>query len=279
MPDWSDLQKRARADVDLAIEAWVKVLSEELGSRIKYAYAKGSALKKWESPIDYVPTLSDIDIHIMLDDDDLLFSGTSESFDEAMHISKRYEAEFIRLQPEHLHIPRSQIMTINKLTAVVNYVPPRAQDIHVLIGKIPEPEFLTDDEIREIDKQNLMDYHKFIQALPRRIFDRTGLDYWTIVREMTWRVSPCPVRLLTQITDGPLDVWSWNRTKITNELHSHGYNEIEKYYRDFYVNGWNLFLSTFTSSEAYRNCISAGYYTLAKCREEVQNIDESAHAR
>lgn len=272
MPDWSDLQKRAKSDVDVALNAWVEVLSKELGSRIKYAYSKGSALKKWESPIDYVPTLSDIDIHIMLDDDDLLFSGTSESFDEAMHISKRYEEVFIRLQPEHLHIPRSQLMIINRLTADVNYVPPRMQDIHLLMGEIPKPEFPTDDEIRKIDKQNLMDYDKFIETLPRRIFDRTGLDYWTIVREMTWRVSPCPIRLLTQLIDNPLDIWSWNRTTITNELRSHGYNDISNHYRDFYVSGWNLFLSTFASSEDYRNCITGGYYSLVKCREEVQKI-------
>jgi len=270
MPDWSDLQKRARSDVEVALDAWVIVLGEELGSRIKYAYSKGSALKKWDSPIDYVPTLSDMDIHIMLDDDDPLFSGTSESFEEALYLSKRYEEEFLKLQPDHLHIPRTQIMTINRLASILDYVPPRIQDIRSLIGEMPDPILKKTDDIRRIDKQNLLDYHEFTDALPQRIFDRTGLDYWFIVRQMTWRVSPAPVRLLTQIADDPLDVWSWNRTTIANELRSKGYNEIANHYRDFYVNGWNLFLSAFASSEAYRSSISAGYYTLVKCRQEVQ---------
>ncbi len=272
MPDWSNLQKRARSDVHVAFDAWVTVLSEELGNRIQHAYAKGSALKTWDSPIDYVPTLSDIDIHIMLDDANPLFSGTSESFEEALNLSKRYEDEFLIQHPENLHIPRSQIMTINRLESTLQYVPPRKQDLHVLMGDIPEPDFPTDTAIRRIDKQNLMDYDNFIESLPRRLFDRTGFDYWTIVRELVWRVSPCPVRLLSQIADDPLDVWSWNRTRIEEELRSNGYNEISDHYRDFYINGWNLFLSVFTSSEAYRNCISGGYYTLVKCREEVKKI-------
>ena len=273
MPDWSDLQKKARSDVEAGLEVWIRVMNEDLGTRIKYAYTKGSAHKKWETPIDYVPIISDVDIHIMLHDDDLFFSGSSESFDDALSLSKRYEDEFLHLQPDHLHIPRSQIMTINKLASDLEYVPPRPQDIRALVGDIPNPIIQSDIDIRQIDRQSLMDYQEFIETLPSRIFDRSGLDYWFIIRQMCWRVSPAPVRLLTQITDNPLDVWSWNRTAIAKELESHDYTEIAEHYRNFYLHGWDLFLSKFTSSEAYRNCISAGYYTLSKCREEVQKID------
>ncbi|MBE0525931.1 hypothetical protein E4H12_11570 [Candidatus Thorarchaeota archaeon] len=273
MPDWKDLHERARRDVDAGLKAWTTVLKEDIGSRIVYAYAKGSALKKWESPIDYVPTISDLDIHIMLTSDDSILSGSSESFEEAMHLSKRYEDEYLLQHPEHLHIPRSQIMTINRLTTVVEYVPPRPQDIRALLGDMPKHSFQEDDEIRRIDRQNLMNYQEYIEVLPRRLFDRTGLDYWFIIREMCWRVSPAPVRLLTQITEDPLEVWSWNRTTIAQTLRSHDYNEIADHYTDFYVQGWDLFLSAFTNSEAYRNCIAAGYYSLVKCREEVQKIN------
>jgi len=273
MPDWIDLQERARKDVEAGLKAWVTVLKEDLGSRILYAYAKGSALKKLESPIDYVPIISDLDIHIMLADDDSLLSGSSGSFEEAIHFSKRYEDEYLLQNPRHLHVPRTQIMTINRLTSKLEYVPPRHQDIRKLIGDMHEPIHQSDDDIRRIDRDNLLNYQEYIEALPRRLFDRTGLDYWFIIREMCWRVSPAPVRLLTQITEDPLDVWSWNRTTILKKLQSTDYLEIAEHYRDFYLHGWDLFLSNFTSSEAYRNCITAGYYTLTKCREEVQNIE------
>jgi hypothetical protein len=209
----------------------------------------------------------------MLADDDSLFSGSTKSFEEAMHLSKRYEDEYVLQHPDHLHIPRSQIMTINRLTSVVEYVPPRLQDIRALIGKIPEPHLKDDDDVRRIDRANLMNYQEYIETLPSRLFDRTGLDYWFIVREMCWRVSPAPVRLLTQITEDPLDVWSWNRTATLKKLKSNEYNEIAEHYTDFYVKGWDLFLSAFTNSEAYRSCIAAGYYSLVKCREEVQKIN------
>ena len=273
MPDWSDLQKKARSDVEAALDAWVTVLRKDLSTRLRYAYTKGSALKKWETPIDYVPIISDVDIHIMLHDDDSFFSGSSESFDEALSLSTSYENEFLRLRPDHLHIPRSQIMTINKLASVLEYVPPRSQDIRALVGDMPNPIIQSDDDIRQIDRQNLMDYQEFIEPLPSRIFDRTGLDYWFIIRQMCWRVSPAPVRLLTQITENPLDVWSWNRTTIAKKLEFHDYFDIAEYYKNFYLYGWDLFLSEFTSSEAYRNCTSAGYYTLVRCREEVQKIE------
>jgi len=272
MPDWIDLQERARKDVEAGLKAWVTVLKEDLGSRILYAYAKGSALKKLESPIDYVPIISDLDIHIMLVDDDSLLSGSSESFEEAIHYSKRYEDEYLLQNPKYLHVPRTQIMTINRLTSQLEYVPPRPQDILPLVGKIPKPTLKTDDEIRRIDKQNLMNYQEYIEALPRRLFDRTGLDYWFIIREICWRVSPAPVRLLTQITEDPLDVWSWNRTTIVKKLQSTEYAKIATHYQNFYLHGWNLFLSAFTNSEEYRNCISAGYYTLVNCRNQVQKL-------
>ena len=32
-------------------------------------YAKGSSLKPWDSPLDYVPELSDVDVQVLLKDD------------------------------------------------------------------------------------------------------------------------------------------------------------------------------------------------------------------
>jgi len=272
MPDWKDLQERARRDVEAGLKAWVTVLKEDLGSRIAYAYAKGSALKKWESPIDYVPTISDLDIHIMLADDDSLFSGSSESFEESMHLSKRYEDEYLRTHPDHLHVPRTQIMTINRLSTILEYVPPRPQDIRAIIGEMSEPILQDDDNIRRIDRDNLMNYQEYLEALPRRIFDRTGLDYWFIIREMCWRVSPAPLRLLTQITENPLDVWSWNRTRTAKELREQGYSTIADHYRDYYLAGWKLFLSGFTSSDDFRLTLANGYYVLQNCLQAVENM-------
>ena len=58
--DYGRLLERARADIEHAILAWTEALRETLGERLSYVYAKGSAVKRWDSPIDYVPILSDL---------------------------------------------------------------------------------------------------------------------------------------------------------------------------------------------------------------------------
>jgi len=51
-------------------EAFTEVLLEEIPDPdIVGIYCKGSVLKDWDSPLDYVPELSDVDIHILFHDD------------------------------------------------------------------------------------------------------------------------------------------------------------------------------------------------------------------
>ncbi|MFW9769230.1 MAG: hypothetical protein ACFFEM_10450, partial [Candidatus Thorarchaeota archaeon] len=66
MPDYSEMMKKARKDTQCAMEVWSDTLVEVLGSSLESIYSKGSATKPWESHIDYVPTISDVDIHITI---------------------------------------------------------------------------------------------------------------------------------------------------------------------------------------------------------------------
>ena len=272
MFEWEPLVDTTKADIQACLDVWTSVLQISLGLRIKYAYAKGSALKPWDSSIDYVPIISDVDIHIMLQDSNGLFPNSDDTFAEAMALSQEYEARFMEIRPEHLHIPRSQLVLIDKLSEILNYVPPRVQDVRIIIGEFPEPFFPTMDTIRRIDHENLLSLTDFVSRIPNRIVDRTGFDFWSIIREMTWRVSPSPIRLLTQTAEDPIDVWSWNRTRIVRELRVQDYDAIADHYRDYYTAGWKLFLSGFTSSADFRQTLSNGYYVLQKCIKAVENI-------
>ncbi|MHA2065893.1 MAG: hypothetical protein ACXABY_16100, partial [Candidatus Thorarchaeota archaeon] len=62
MTDFALLHKKARHDIRMCLQAWIEILHDELGERIDYVYSKGSSMKNWDSPIDYVPVLSDVDI-------------------------------------------------------------------------------------------------------------------------------------------------------------------------------------------------------------------------
>ena len=264
MVDYLELQKRARAEINSALEIWTAILQETFGERIRYAYTKGSAIKSWDSIIDYVPEISDVDVHFRFTTlEDMIFS--EDPFSQAMEISSEYERRFLEEQPNAFHMPRSQLLLVDLLMEDVDYVPPRMSDIRVMIGtpkQIPLPSV---DTIRSIDLSQLKSLETFLKGLPMSVIDRAGFDFWTIIRRMTWRVSPSPVRLLTQTHPDPLEVWSWNRSTIVKELEKQGLDDISDAYTKFYKTGWQLYMSDFKDSSAYRDMVKYGYLVLSGC--------------
>ncbi len=263
MPNYSEMMAKAKEDTQCAVEVWRDILPEVLGSKLESMYAKGSASKSWDSYIDYVPTISDVDLHITIKNNKPLFGNYSDDFDKAIEISYKCEEEFIRRRPDHLHIPRMQVIETRFLEQHERYTPPRLQDIIVLHGEPTIPKRIPKaDTIRANDLENLIDLKEYLHDMPRSMIDRTGLDWWPTIRNMTWRVSPSPVRIITQTHPDPIDVWSWNRTKIHDALLERGYEKIARHYHGFYDSGWRLFLSGFSDLKAFRETAVHGYYVL-----------------
>jgi len=73
MENFTNYLKQARKDINHSLVVWTSLLTSEFSNKIKYMYAKGSAVKPWCTPLDYVPILSDLDIHIMLKDGNNIF--------------------------------------------------------------------------------------------------------------------------------------------------------------------------------------------------------------
>ncbi len=270
MTDYDRLHELAREDVHSCIEVWKEILSAE-DREVEYAYVKGSAIKKWDSPIDYVPEISDVDIHIQIIHDEGLLHPPND-FNDAMQISEKYEKRFHEIRPGALHMPRSQIMVLNRLKEVVEYCPPRISDVHILFGEPRQEEFPDADTIRKVDFTNLLKMEEKIEPIPRQVFDRAGYDFWSVIRAMTWRVSPSPVRLLSQTHADPIDLWSWNRTRIEQKLRNQDYEPIADSYRGFYMSGWDLFLSEFKSLSAYRNVVTHGYNLIKQCMDKGKRL-------
>jgi hypothetical protein len=265
--------KRARHDVDLCIQTWSGILCEFLGSRVLCAYAKGSAIKKWCSCIDYVPILSDVDIHLMLADGAKLFPDKEAAFEQAMGLSSSYEERFVEANPDHLHIPRTQIVILNEIQKEEDYVPPLPRDVRVMFGESLEMEPLPPGVVRRIDLERLASDGESLQRLPMSVIDRTGPDFWVTIRQhMNWRVSPSPFRLLSQVFPDPLAVWSWNRTRIHDELGKRGYTEIAASYEAYYEAGWELFESGMKSYSALRKMVVLGYRVIAGCLISAQEL-------
>lgn len=272
MPDYSEIMARAREDTQCAMEVWADILPHFFESRLEYIYAKGSAMKPWDSFIDYVPTLSDVDIHVGFTDDNLIFGNSRNDFDTAIKLSQECEEEFIRRRPDHLHIPRMQVIETRFLMKNEKYTPPRPQDIHLLYGEPRLQELPTPDSIRAGDLERIFEDEEYLDDMPRRMFDRTGLDFWAVIRVMTWRISPSPVRILTQSHRDPFDVWSWNRTAIHRELLKKGYDKIAEHYQGFYETGWLLYLSGFQGLREFRETAKHGYYLLHECFMAAQRL-------
>ncbi|MFW9834750.1 MAG: hypothetical protein ACFFEK_12195 [Candidatus Thorarchaeota archaeon] len=265
MPDWEDLLKQAKEDVLLAVELWGHVLKETFGPRLKYAYAKGSALKQWDSLVDYVPVLSDLDMHIMLTDSGDMFPSDALGFSSSINVARQFEERFLKARPDHLHIPRAQIVHLNPTLDDPSFILPLVSEVHVMVGSPVDGKLPSDDEIKALDLKELQECAIYLQDLPRQAVDRVGLDFWTMLRRINWRVSPSPIRLLTQIHSAPLEVWKWNRTRISQELKKNGYDSLVSSYRKYYETGWELFFSGFSDYGKLREIVIHGYDVLHKC--------------
>ena len=276
MNQHSEYMKQARKEIDSCLEIWRDIFKTDYSKSIKYAYAKGSATKDWDSYIDYVPVLSDVDIHIKLFDH-AQFLNDDTSFHEAVNISETYESRFIETNPNYFHLPRMQILKLDDIMKIVDFIHPRESSIKVVYGKpeIPQKQIKSNDFIKQIDLKNLLLLEEFLQSLPMGMCEKTGYDLWSSARRMSWRVSPSPVRLLTQSSDDPLAFWDLNRTKIAEELEKHDYHLISESYKDFYYEGWISFMEGFTNSQSLRRLISNGFEVLKLCLEEGKKIAET----
>ncbi|MFX1286686.1 MAG: hypothetical protein ACFFB5_23820 [Promethearchaeota archaeon] len=264
---------QAKTDINHSLNIWKNLLINEFGKHIEYFYAKGSAIKQWDSPLDYVPILSDLDIHIKLVDDYEIFQNVSDPIAKSLDISENYEHNFRTKYPKSFHLPRSQLVTINHLETLPDYVPPRLSDIRIVYGEPIIPITLQPSRIREIDYNHLIKLKEILKNLPMSLIDRSGLDYWVLIRRINWQVSPTPIRLLTQIIDiPPLEIWSWNRTKIISELENHGFEELMQNYKEFYLKGWEAFLAQHQKNEILQQIIYHGCKVLESSLQILQGL-------
>ncbi len=125
--------KKVKQEVNSCIDTWKTIFETRFGGRIEYAYAKGSGVKDWDSPIDYVPVLSDIDIHVKLRGDSI-FSGPKSATEEALKTSRKYEELFLGENPDHFHVPRTQIVVLNDAMKSPEFLLPlESSGVHVMM--------------------------------------------------------------------------------------------------------------------------------------------------
>jgi hypothetical protein len=273
------LQESYKKDIKIAIDVWKSILLSELGEdSIECIFTKGSSVKLWESDIDYVPILSDVDIHLKVKDKRKKILEGADSFAKGLKISENYNKLFFetcgKIIYSSKHLPRVEIVQLNAHGRKGYVVPPRAKDLHIIYGKMKYQEEMDHNDIRKMDKKSLINEKNFIETFPNKFFELSGIDYYSMLYRLNVRVSPSPIKLLTQINEeNPHDLWSLNKTSVRKVLEESGYAEIAKNFEEYYKTGWKLFESNFTNPNLYRQMIKCGYTVLTECYNEILKLN------
>ncbi len=255
-----------KAEAFFMAEAFAEVLLEEIPNPdIEGIYCKGSVVKDWDSPLDYVPELSDVDIHLLFHDDAAIEKHLG-SVAQAMRIQFRVEERYLSKVPQPLHVPMPQLTLLNDLLHNEDYVHPPRKVVSVLYGKdAPDPGYSNPDRIRRTDCKRLLDEEEFLKKrLPGHAVDRPARYIWQTLRLMSWRVSPTGPRVLHTLGLPTEEAWSVNRTVAVSLLREMGEDNLAQDYADYYLNAWEYYLSGYADSDAGRASVVAGAKVLGR---------------
>ena len=266
-------QDRIKKDIQVAIDVWKEFLNE-MGELVEYAYVKGSAFKKWASDIDYIPYVSDVDIHVKIIDDDRITPLTPESFGAAYSLTEQYENRFKnKSKQDYYHIPRIQLVQLNLHGGKGYNVPPREQDVKPIISPVKFKPELAPKKVKIIDMRNVLVERDFIDSFPEKLFFLSMYDYIPLLHKISGKVSPFPVRLLNQfVRENPHEVWNWNRTRVVDELHKLGFEMLAEHYRKYYNLGWRAQESHFQDTNIVRELLKYGYSVLFETYLEMYKL-------
>ena len=235
---------------------------------IRAIYLKGSVVKPWESPLDYVPEVSDVDMHIWFHDDAAWprYLGTVP---QALDVQKGVEARFAARVPRSLHEPRPQLIVMNKMMAEhEGFLHSPRSTVSVLYGEeYPEADYRDSAVIRRHDAAQLVGEAAWVDRMPLHLVDKPGRYLREALRQVVWRVSPAGPRVLHVSGVDTERAWSMNRTRVTHALRDLGLVGLAGGYAAFYLSSWDYFLSGFTDSDAGRSAVQAAAQVLTESAE------------
>lgn len=261
-PEWDARfpdRDQLRAEVQsLAACVRVQLLTRIPQDEIRGLYLKGSSIKAWESPLDYVPEISDVDIHVWFRDDDA-WRQYLDTVPQALAIQAAIEACFEERIARPVHHPRLQLIVLNTIMAdLEGFVLSPRSTVTVLHGEdYPEADYSDVEAIRRFDAGDLIEKAAWMERMPLHLIDKPGIYAREGLRQLVWRVAPAGPLVLHISGLDTAHVWSVNRTRVTAALRDLGLGDLADAYRDFYLAAWDYFLSGFSDTNACRGAILA----------------------
>ena len=264
-PDHERLRSEAGCLAECFLDQLLALIPEE---EVRAMYLAGSVVKGWESPLDYVPEVSDVDMHVWFYDDAAWprYLGTVA---QALKVQQGVEARFAARVARPLHQPRPQLIVMNKMMAEIEgFIHPPRSTVSVLYGEdYPEADYSDPDAIRRDDSASLVEEGGWVDKMPLQVVDKPGRYLRESLRVLSWRVSPAGPRVLHVSGLDTGRAWSMNRTRVTLALRYMGLASLADDYTTFYLSSWDYFLSGFNDSDAGRSAILAAARVLAESAE------------
>ncbi len=261
IPSWDSgypSPETLKEEIQWLTEAFVETLLAKVPeSGIEGIYFKGSAQKAWASPLDYVPELSDVDIHVLFSGDGAYERhwGTAS---RALDIQALVETKYFSKVKQPVHFPRPQLFILNELMQQEDYVSSPSSTVTVLYGKpYPQSDFKDSERIKRIECKHLLSDEQFLTTLPHLVIDRPSKYLWEALRRLAWRISPIAPRVLHLHGFPTEQVWSANRTTLVARLREQCEEQLARDYLKFYISGWKYFLSDSSDSDAARASVIA----------------------
>ena len=270
LPDWNDGYpdpERLRHEVSCMSDAIVETLLDNIPSEeIRAIYLKGSAKKRWDTPIDYVPEASDLDVHVWFHDDDweqTLFSD----LDQALKVQQDIGVRFRRKCSQSIHTPRPQIMILNTLLRRPGYMHSPPDSARVLFGEdYPVADYSTADEIERHKCHDMLALADIVDRYPYRVFDRPDKYLVELLRDLSYRVSPIGPIILQLAGIDPMTAWSMNRTEVTRALEDIGERDLAETYVGYFLARWRWFLSASGDLDAVRDTVRSALAVLDRAK-------------
>jgi hypothetical protein len=225
---------------------------------LRDVFFKGSAFKPWDDLVDYVPELSDVDIHVWFEDDDG-FEKTFPTLEAALGFSAKAEARFFAACPKPLHVPRVQLIALNRLFGGEFFVSSPASVTHSHFGlEYPSGHNITPEAIRAADSKNLIEQAEQILSVirPERMIDKHGKHLRFMLRDLSWRIGPLASRVMSLLGASYEEAWGGhNRSSLLFKLEAQGQHDLVSSIRGFYEAAWTYFLSQDRDGNAARTAI------------------------
>ena len=261
-PDHDQLRTETRCLATCVRDQLLALIPED---QIRGIFLTGSTVKPWDSPLDYVPEVSDVDIHVSFRDD-ISWRHHLDTVPRALEVQAAIEACFDERIPQPLHRPRPQILVLNKLMAErKGFVYAPRSTVVVLHGEAyPKDDYSDPDAIRRHNAADLVERAEFVQRVPLLAIDRPWTYSRDLLSQLTWRISPVgPLALHLSGLDTQ-HVWTFNRTRVTAVLQDLALHDLADAYTAFYLSAWDYFLSSFTDTTACRAAILSGTQVLTE---------------